>query len=269
MEQITGLYRRNQLSKNIVKFYNLVRQVVLWTPSEISAELWMDASDTSPTNITESGGRVSAVADKSGSANTMTKGTGSQQLYTGDSDINGLNAFRHDDTSGMGLSFTSNIDMYDKEIHYVVQPDLSVDMSILGGPGNYQVASLLTLGKMRNWRNNDAWTPTDLKPSWTLTTNEAIIGASICDITSKSFMLNGEIETGLGVKNISATTLLASNIGWQQYADSLGLFGEIVITSGLLTTDERNKIQGYLAWKWGLVGNLPIGHPYKDAAPTV
>jgi hypothetical protein len=33
-------------------------------------------------------------------------------------------------------------------------------------------------------------------------------------------------------------------------------------------TDTREKIEGYLAWKWGLEGNLPIGHPYKSAAPT-
>lgn len=30
----------------------------------------------------------------------------------------------------------------------------------------------------------------------------------------------------------------------------------------------RHKFEGYLAWKYGLVAQLPGGHPYKTAAPT-
>jgi hypothetical protein len=32
---------------------------------------------------------------------------------------------------------------------------------------------------------------------------------------------------------------------------------------------DRQRIEGYLAHKWGLVGSLPSGHPYKTAAPTL
>lgn len=45
---------------------------------------------------------------------------------------------------------------------------------------------------------------------------------------------------------------------------------EIVVaakSSGTFTTGERQKLEGYLAWKWGLEGNLPVGHPYENAAP--
>ena len=31
----------------------------------------------------------------------------------------------------------------------------------------------------------------------------------------------------------------------------------------------RQKIEGYLAHKWGLAANLPIDHPYKTFAPRV
>ena len=34
-------------------------------------------------------------------------------------------------------------------------------------------------------------------------------------------------------------------------------------------TTDRQLVEGYLAWRWGLEGNLPAGHPYKSAAPTV
>ena len=35
----------------------------------------------------------------------------------------------------------------------------------------------------------------------------------------------------------------------------------------LNTTDQQN-VEGYLAWKWGLQANLPVGHPSKSAAPS-
>jgi hypothetical protein len=31
---------------------------------------------------------------------------------------------------------------------------------------------------------------------------------------------------------------------------------------------DRQKIEGYLAWKWGIQASLPAAHPYRNAAPT-
>ena len=38
-------------------------------------------------------------------------------------------------------------------------------------------------------------------------------------------------------------------------------------SSGSYATSDREKLEGYLAWKWGLEANLPTGHPYENAAP--
>lgn len=46
-----------------------------------------------------------------------------------------------------------------------------------------------------------------------------------------------------------------------------GEFGEVVILQNKPTTLNRQKVEGYLAWKWGIQGSLPSGHPYKSAAP--
>jgi hypothetical protein len=45
------------------------------------------------------------------------------------------------------------------------------------------------------------------------------------------------------------------------------LIGEILIYSSVLSMVDRQAVEGYLAWKWGLQGNLPAGHLYKGAAP--
>ena len=42
---------------------------------------------------------------------------------------------------------------------------------------------------------------------------------------------------------------------------------EIVLYTSVLTTLQIQIIEGYLAWKWGLQTNLPVGHPYKSSAP--
>jgi hypothetical protein len=42
---------------------------------------------------------------------------------------------------------------------------------------------------------------------------------------------------------------------------------EIVIYGTALSPSQIQQVEGYLAWKWGLVQNLPAAHPYKKAAP--
>jgi len=41
---------------------------------------------------------------------------------------------------------------------------------------------------------------------------------------------------------------------------------ECILFSIDLTTSQRQQIEGYLAWKWGLQANLPAGHPYLPTA---
>jgi hypothetical protein len=46
-----------------------------------------------------------------------------------------------------------------------------------------------------------------------------------------------------------------------------GYMCELVAFNVYLNTSQRQSIEGYLAWKWGLQGSLPGGHPYTEAAP--
>ena len=46
-----------------------------------------------------------------------------------------------------------------------------------------------------------------------------------------------------------------------------GHFAEIIAFNSKLPDATRQKVEGYLAHKWGLVGNLPSNHPYKTAHP--
>ena len=68
---------------------------------------------------------------------------------------------------------------------------------------------------------------------------------------------------------------LAADMGWEYMLVDWNWygppFGEVV--GGAANPDSDittvEKIEGYLAWKWGLVDNLPSDHPYKDGRPLV
>jgi hypothetical protein len=46
-----------------------------------------------------------------------------------------------------------------------------------------------------------------------------------------------------------------------------GRLGEVIVYNSNLSTDDRQIVEGYLAWKWGLQANLPSTHPYKNKNP--
>jgi hypothetical protein len=47
-----------------------------------------------------------------------------------------------------------------------------------------------------------------------------------------------------------------------------GHVAEVIITDTVLSQSNRENVEGYLAWKWGLEAtNLPVGHPYESAPP--
>lgn len=46
-----------------------------------------------------------------------------------------------------------------------------------------------------------------------------------------------------------------------------GQIAEVIGYNRVLSTVERQTMEGYLAWKWGLHGNLPNTHPFKNYPP--
>jgi hypothetical protein len=42
---------------------------------------------------------------------------------------------------------------------------------------------------------------------------------------------------------------------------------EFLCFSEYFTESQRFVVEGYLAWKWGIQSQLPVGHPYKNARP--
>jgi hypothetical protein len=48
----------------------------------------------------------------------------------------------------------------------------------------------------------------------------------------------------------------------------LGTIYEIIVYNSVLTTAQRERVEGYLAYKWNLSASIPSDHPFKQFPPT-
>lgn len=82
-----------------------------------------------------------------------------------------------------------------------------------------------------------------------------------------SFYRNGTlIGTDTTGSQDAAATASAFRLGAAKDADTkfIGDVAEFIVCSAILSATERQMIEGYLAWKYGLEANLPSDHPYRN-----
>jgi hypothetical protein len=82
-------------------------------------------------------------------------------------------------------------------------------------------------------------------------------GKSQSTTNTVTYWSAGSVTTlGAQVNNNSTSSPFAGNIY------------EVLAYSTVLSLADRQKVEGYLAWKWNLVTYLPSGHYYTGAAPS-
>jgi hypothetical protein len=77
---------------------------------------------------------------------------------------------------------------------------------------------------------------------------------------------NGDVALTTPTTPSTAESQIVS-IGSVPGGQPAGLINELIFYSVTLTTTQRQQVEGYLAWKWGLVGFLPASHPFKNSPP--
>jgi hypothetical protein len=101
-------------------------------------------------------------------------------------------------------------------------------------------------------------------------------------VTGGSGWTNGASTAPLSMVKSASTSVYIFNttgsVSIKQFsADRSNQFGnrgiigntcEIIAFASTLAALDREKLEGYLAHKWGFAGSLPTGHPYKSAPPS-
>jgi len=229
-----------------------------------SLALWLDASDQSTVTGSSS---VTAWSDKSGVGNTMT-GTASRYPTLTTNALNGQSVmtfsggqvFTGPITLG-GTSFTE-FAVYYNIVATVGQAFIDDNTGPVGtlcvqnGGGNqFQVgfaygSSFQTGGAYRIFATNCTSPSSSSTVSiWFNGTNQNIGGWNFY---------------GRSPSAITSVTIGAR----KDLIYFTGTIAEIIIYNTNITAGQQQQIEGYLAWKWGLQGNLPAGHTYKSAAPA-
>lgn len=238
------------------------RENPAWTPAELGDDLalWLDADDAS--TITLNGSKVSQWDDKSGEGRHATQSTESQQPVLTTSGLNGKNVVTF--TGGnRGFSLNSGVG---------VPRDL---VSVSSGYG-YLYSSATDRLLWRSAPDQDLfWNSPGVNgftsPNRASDTAVFIENYGATSNTYRVF-IDGT-STASGSVDPWNNDNLFTRIGLQFNGSTgvpswTGFMAEIVWTNALLSADDRQKLEGYLAWKWGLEANLPTGHPYKSARPT-
>lgn len=275
------------MANNIVRFFNIEDQIrfqpivvtpppPLWTPAEITTTAWYDADDAG-TISTESGGAVSQWDDKSGNGYHMTQGTGSSQPTTGIRSLNGLNVLDFsDDFMTAALNINRSV-MPDITIFAVfAEDDATTGSFALFGQDNGSFDRFVLLSfdtfAVVEWGATSDGTTEPLEATRSPDTDDHILSLQWDDdATDGSYVcLDGNTRRIFTEAGDNGTTSLALGaIRPDGFRALDGYIAEFIVIDSLTDLTAQQKMEGYLAHKWGVDANLPVGHPYKLEAPTV
>jgi hypothetical protein len=246
-----------------------------WSPALISTVAWYDASDSS-TITTNASNEVIEVQDLSGNNFDVTPPSLTYNPTISSTMQNGKTLIEFDGTDHLGnISITTptsgNLQVF--IVCNVTNADHASDsiLSMNSTSNDFQIDSASTNWKGRILTENIGSQSTQTGIS--IITGMNIWNASF-DFGSSEYLLrlngdqlNGTIRGNYTSKLATNMQLrLFSNRGANRFPE--GQVAEVIIYEDV-TEGQRQKVEGYLAHKWGLSNNLESNHPYKSSQPKV
>ena len=250
-----------------------------WTPALITTALWLDAADAA--TITASGSALSQWNDKSGNARHLNTVGGSGSISTGTRTLNSKNVLDFPGTAN--LSRTSFSTTENNGWAYLVTASDATSFSnagaarfanfgvtgtnnrLFGGVGDFSTYPIANRVSARL----GATSGSDIQATANITTSPIILNFGRSFQSDGVLYIDGTLQGSAtptqNTADHSAQTLTIAGDA-NGYLD--GLIGEVILLKSLPSTNTRQRIEGYLAHKWGLTANLPETHPYKYQIPT-
>ena len=238
----------------------------LWTPSNTSSTVgWWDASDAS--TISTSGSEVQSVTDKSGNGYTLQRGTTGPTIGT--RTLNGLNVFEFAGANYNTLENNSfawdqaNNALGFAAIYRLDDDGLTEQDFLLSGTNSSTRIGVRRLTDQR-WQI--------LVTGGSITTTSALGTEPVTQMmvarfnAGSSFIRIDGVQDAVGTIGSVAFSKINISGNYLEQQGVEGFIAEMVFFSDLT---ETQKIEGYLAHKWGIDGNLDSSHPYAFAAPTI
>ena len=233
-------------------------------------QLWLDAADTS--SMTLSGSTVTQWRDKSGNLRNTTSYAGTPALTT--NAINGVQAINFNGSSsfigsipGSGSSYT---------LFFVGTFNNSTGtyggLLCFGKSGTPDHVSGITNTKLTDTSMYSTIDSTNTAfTSNTLST--PFVYSVVIDGTFLNSFVNGNQQTPTNIAKSPSFNFTNYVVGDRAGSTSSiflnGYVAEIVVYINAMTATQRQEVEGYLAWKWGLQSSLAAGHSYQTVVPIV
>ena len=244
-----------------------------WTPADITTKGWFDASDA--TTITETANAVSQWDDKSPELEPVLMANGAEQPLINQHTINSLQTITFDGTNDV-LKAATNVfgATVEKASVFYVAKSLDVanaggvfNLSANGASGNYWYGFCPYSDGKLYFDNGTTGAGDRISVASGFSNNDVDMVSFAVGTNLQEIRVNG-VQVASDATSTSCTTaggiwLGEGNNGSHQNC----ALGEVIIMEGDVSVSDRQKIEGYLAHKWGQEGQLDAGHPYKSAAP--
>jgi hypothetical protein len=242
---------------------NIVSVVVPFTnPSTMTGnQLWLDCKDYS--TLVLNGNSLTSWTDKSGFNRSATKFDNSSTNATYVSNgFNNLPAIQINKDQGLSVDIPSGTFANGLSLFVVFQKNGAIEtyeslvtrtVDYNGRPFDiYNSRRIMNAveGKnspfyIRNATNLNLFSMT-LKSSW----DEYVDGTSTVNFDINSSYVDDATKLYIGTRD-------------DKFTDFNGVISEVIMYDSVLSTDQRQKIEGYLANKWNITSRLPISHLYR------
>lgn len=249
-----------------------------FAPTAISnLNVWLDAQNAS--KVTISSGKIASVTDSSSAGNDFAATATGTITYDEPSAINSRPAFNFTTAAPTSTGFYKdnfNISPSNTFTLFMVvnQTDKGTGNSeLLFTRNDFQYFDLFNNTNSAGVLSLNAGGNANFSTDNIITTPPSIALISVVLTATPSngtatVYLNGAVTTidgtARGTLSLNNSTLdwIISGAGFK------GNIGEVVSFDDDLGAADRQKMEGYLAWKWGLQAQLPAAHPYYAAPPT-
>jgi len=261
---------QSNLPSSHLSYYSPPAAQVTFTPLQISGlTTWFDAADSSTISLSSS--NVTQWRDKSGNGYNAIQGTsGNQPTYSNSSVVfNGSSTYLNSTATVPGnahtlfavhkTSYNTSLFRFQNSTNgsvYIVFP------FITGGNPHGYITSYDGSGAGSIDFQNSTLVENSSSSSFNLV--EAVIASNSQQVYNAGVLQNSTTQ------NLSSGTSSALCIGAYGTANSEfynGQVQEMIVYKFTLNATQRQQVEGYLAWKWGLQGNLPSTHPYYKISP--
>ena len=239
----------------------------VWNPSMISTALWLDSADASTVTLNSS--NVSQWNDKSGNGKHVSATGAAQPLYVSAAQ-NSNNIIRFNGVNDVLQRTAPLITGAAARSTFIVAKDLNAGVV-------FDYGTDTAMGRYST-RLNPAFIGFNTSNIQWSTIGDAQYGVyAFIQAGSTTNSINGfwngtqySFTDSVQPTSVINTASGVITVGCQVDLSGFGQadVAEIVVVSGAVSLSVRQKIEGYLAHKWGLTAKLPSDHPYKLVGPT-